>query len=70
VTDHGGPIDLEHAEEVTHPVGVCGHRIIGSRFLRTAVSEQVGCDDRVVPGELVEHRTPGIGAIPNAMDEQ
>ena len=68
VPDDGDPVDLEHAEEVAHPVGVARHRVVGPRLLGAPVPEQVRRDDGVVLGQLLDHRTPGVGAVTDAVD--
>jgi hypothetical protein len=32
--------------------------------------EEVGRDDCVVPAQLVENGPPGVGTVPDAMDEE
>jgi hypothetical protein len=32
--------------------------------------EEIGCDNRVVPRQLVEDGAPGVGAVADAMDEE
>ena len=70
MTDHRGPVDLQHAEQIAHAVGISGHRIVGSWFLRTPVAEQVRSHDGVMPGKLVEYRPPGVGTVADPVDQE
>ena len=58
VADDRDPVDLEHAQQVAHPVGETGHRVVGPRLLGSPVPEQVRGDHGVVPGQLLDDGTP------------
>ena len=68
--DDGDPVDLEHTQEIAHPVGVAGDRVVGPGFLRASVPEQVRCDDRVVLRQALHDRPPRVGAVPDPVDEE
>ncbi len=70
VPDDGDPVDLQHAQEVAHPVGEARHRVVGPWLLGAPVPEQVRRDDRVVLHQLLEDRSPAVGAVPDAVDQQ
>jgi hypothetical protein len=62
-------VNLEDAEEITHAVGVCGHRVVRSRLLRTTMPQEVGRNDRVGLRQLLEDRSPGVRAVTGAMNQ-
>ena len=70
MAQHRGAVDLEHAQEVPHPVGIPRHRVVGPRLLRTTMAEQVRRHDGVVLGQLLEHGAPAVRAVADAVDEQ
>ena len=70
MSDHRGPVDLEHAQEVPHPVGVPRHRVVGAWLLRAAMAQEVRGHDGVVLGQLLEHRAPAVRAVADAVNEQ
>ena len=59
VPDHGHLVDVQHGEQVAHAVGVAAHGVVGTRLGAVAVTQQVGRDDGVVPGQVVDDRQPG-----------
>ena len=68
--DHGDAVDLEDAQEVAHAVGEARHGVVGPRLLGASVAEEVRGDDRVVLGQLLDDRPPGVGAVADAVDEE
>ena len=70
VADDGGAVHLQDGEQVAHAVGVAAHGVVGSRFLGPSVAEQVRRNDGVVLGQLLEHGSPGVGAVADAVDEE
>ena len=70
VAHHGGSLDLQDGQEVAHPVGEAGDGVVGPRLLRAPVAEQVRRNHRVVLGQLLDHRAPGVRAVTDAVDEE
>ena len=70
VADEGGAVDVEHRQEIAHAVGVGGDGVVAAGLVGAAVPEQVGRDDGVVAGEVVEQRRPGRRVVADAVDQQ
>ena len=68
--DHGDPLDVEHAEQVPHAVGVGGDGVVGARLVGLAVAEQVGRDDGESLGERGLHAAPRGGVVADPVDQQ
>src|SRR5271169_3423029 len=70
MADDRNSIDLQHAEEVSHAVGVGGYRVVGPRLFRSAMSEQIGRHDGVRTSQLIQYRSPGVRTVPDPMDQE
>jgi hypothetical protein len=70
VTDDGDCIDVEDAEQVPHPVGVGGDRVVRPRLVGTAVAEQIGGDHGEPAGQPAVHGPPGGGVVADAVNQQ
>ena len=68
MAQYRGAVDLEHAQEVPHPVGIARHRVVGPGLLGTTVAEQVRRDDGVMLGQLLEDGAPAVRAVADAVD--
>ena len=58
MADDGHPLDVQHREQVPHPVGVGRHRVIGAGLVGLAVAEQIRRDHREPLRQLGLHRLP------------
>lgn len=70
VTDDGDALDVEHAQQVAHPVGVTANRVVTPGLVRQAVPEQIGHDHSMGAGEPREDGSPGLGLVADAVQEQ
>ena len=70
MTHDGRPLDIEHAEQVAHPVGVCRNRVVGAWLVGSPVAQQVRGDHGEPLGELGLHGVPGSGVVADAVDQQ
>lgn len=68
--DDGHALDVEHRQQVAHPVGVARDRVVGARFVGLPVSQQIGGDHREPLSELGLHGIPGRGVVADAVDQQ
>ena len=65
-----GSLDAEIRQEIAHAVGVGGDRVVGARLVGATVTEQIGRDDGVVLGEVLDGIAPGIGPIADTVDQE
>ena len=70
MADDGDAVHLQDGEQVAHAVGVAAHGVVGTRLLGPSVAEQVRRDHGVVLGQLLEHGSPGVGAVADAVHEE
>ena len=70
VTDYRHPLDVEHAEQVAHAVGVRRDRVVGARLVGSPVAQQVRRDDGEPLGELGLDAVPGGGVVTDSVDQQ
>ena len=70
VTDHGDPVDVEHAEQVPHAVGVGGHRVVGAGLIGLAVAQQIWGDDGEPLRQLGLNRAPRGGVVADTVNQQ
>ena len=70
VSDDRDPFDPQHGQQIAHPVGVPAQRVVGARFGRLAVAEQIGRDDRVMAGQQSDDRIPGVVVAGHAVQQQ
>jgi hypothetical protein len=70
MADDADPVHPEHGEQVTHPAGVRGDRVVGPGLGGISVPEQIGGDDRMPLGQCPHDARPGMRAVPDAVDQQ
>ena len=70
VPDHGDPVDVEHAQQVPHAIGVGGHRVVGAGFIGLAVAQQIWGDDGEPLRQLGLNRAPRGGVVADSVDQQ
>ena len=69
VADHGYPVDVEHAEQVAHPVGVPGDGVVRSRLVDPPWPSRSGAMT-VWSGRAAASRPARLRAVADAVDEQ